>query len=69
MQVTSADGIVFIYNYAVVLSGWILVTRFGIEDRAVLLGISALIALAWTVYFRFGMKSRLLERMESGDST
>lgn len=61
------DGIVLIYNYAVVLSGWVLVTRFGISDQNALLGFSVVIALGWTLYFRFGMESRLADLSESAD--
>lgn len=61
MRPTARDGIVLIYNYAVVLSGWVLVTRFGVTDRGDLLVLSAVIAIVWTIYFRFGMTSRLAD--------
>lgn len=63
MRPTVSDGIMLLYNYAVLLSGWVLVTHLGVRDRPTLLGLSAVIAVGWTVYFRFGMQPRLADRI------
>ena len=59
MRATRDDAVVLFYNYAVVLSGGWLVVQFGIESKLILLGLAAVVAVVWTVYFRFGMVSRL----------
>lgn len=66
MQPTVSDGIVLVYNYAVVLSGWVLVTQVGIQDRLTLLVVSAAIAVGWTIYFRVGMTPKLAARIGDG---
>lgn len=70
MRPTPSDGIVLIYNYAVVLSGGWMVSQLdlasgllGLEGKWLLLVLAIPLAIGWTVYFRFGMASRLLERM------
>lgn len=59
MELRVSDGVVLVYTYAVVVSGWLLVTRFGFQDRLTLLALSAVIAIGWTVYFRFGVAPKL----------
>lgn len=69
MELTVRDAIVLVYNYAVVLSGWVLVTQLGIEERIPLLGISILVALAWTIYFRLDMQPRFIGEAEESTPT
>lgn len=65
MQPTVEDAVVLVYNYAVVVSGWVLVTRFGFQSRTTLLALSLAVAVAWTVYFRTSMRPRFTDRGEA----
>lgn len=60
MQITKIDIAVFVYNFALVLSGGYAVLVFSIQDRPVLFASVFVLAAFWTVYFRLSMQSRLL---------
>jgi hypothetical protein len=67
MDVTRADATMLLYNYAVVLSGgWIAMT-LNVSDRVLLLGITLLPAIVWTVYFRLRMLSLLADALGTRD--
>ncbi|MCU4743852.1 hypothetical protein OB955_16640 [Halobacteria archaeon AArc-m2/3/4] len=59
MELSMTDVTVYIYNVAVVLTGGFLIMEAGIEDRAVLIGLAAVLGLFWTVYFRYSMAPKL----------
>lgn len=52
------------YNVAVLLSAGYMTVQFGIEDRALLLGIAVVFGLFWTAYFRIAVFPRLLEHAD-----
>lgn len=64
MRPTLSDGIVLMYNVAVLLSAGYMTVQFGIDDRMVLLGIAVVFGLFWTVYFRIAVLPRLLEHAD-----
>lgn len=67
MRPTTVDGIVLIYNFAAVLSGAYANAFLPIDERAALFGTAFLLAILWTVYFRYGMIPRLAERIDTDD--
>jgi hypothetical protein len=66
LRPTASDGIVLLYNYAVVLSGGWVAMRLGIQDNVQLLTFALLLVVGWTVYFRIGMAPRL-SRLADGE--
>lgn len=64
MQPTALDGIILIYNFAVVLSGAYAAIYFGIQEQGVMFGTAFVIAIVWTVYFRYGMLHRITPRVD-----
>ncbi|MFC4988001.1 hypothetical protein [Saliphagus infecundisoli] len=64
MRPTLSDGVMLMYNVAVLLSAGYMTVQFGIEDRVVLLGIAVVFGLFWTVYFRIAVLPRLLENAD-----
>lgn len=54
-----ADLAVLVYNLAVIVSGVFVTTRLASPDRWLLFGLVFVLAVFWTVYFRYSMFSRL----------
>lgn len=61
MRPTLTDGIMLMYNVAVLLSAGYMTAQLGIEDRWLLLGLAVVFGVFWTVYFRISVLPRLLE--------
>ena len=59
MGLNRTDLAMFVYNVAVVLTGGYLVMRFDIESVPVLVGVSTLAGVLWTVYYHVSMADRL----------
>lgn len=59
MKVTSDDAAVYVYTLAAIFSTIWIVNEFGIEGTTSILGLSAVLALVWTVYFRWDVAARL----------
>ena len=66
MQITRHDVTMLLYNFGVVLSGGYVIVEYevGLNNRAVLLGISFVFAIVWTVYFKFSMVRRFVDHPE-----
>ncbi|WP_440767030.1 hypothetical protein [Natronorubrum sp. DTA7] len=62
MELTTFDGALLVYNYAVILSGGAIVLSLDVQSRTGLLVIGLLVAVFWTGYFKFVMIQRLPER-------
>lgn len=60
MDISITDFNVFLYNYAVALSGGFVTMRLGIDERETLFGLMFVFAIIWTIYFRLDMSSRLM---------
>ncbi|GAB3019382.1 hypothetical protein [Natronobiforma cellulositropha] len=58
---------VFLYNFAVVVSGGFIVMQLELTDRFALLGIAAIFAVFWSVYFFVAMVPRLAADEDDGD--
>lgn len=63
MDVRTADIGLFVYHLGVVVSGVILVTILGLRRQSSILVASAILAVAWTYYY----KRRMQEQLESGE--
>lgn len=63
MEVTKFDAVMFVYNYAAVVSGGLLVLTIGIQDRFVLFATAFVVATVWTIYFKFDMLPRQEETL------
>lgn len=61
LQIGKTDGIVFVYNLAVVLTGVYVTNQLETTDRLLLFLVGLILATAWTVYFQFSMRSKLSE--------
>lgn len=61
MNVTKHDWIMLLFNVAVVLSGGFAAMTMGITNRWILLGISFVFGVVWTIYFKFAMLHRLAD--------
>ena len=61
MAVTKHDGIMLMYNYAVVLTGGFAVLELGVNTREALFIITLIFSIVWTVYFRFGMIPKFVD--------
>ena len=59
MSERKVDLAVFVYNFAVVVSGVFLAAQFDSVGQLLLLGPALAVAVFWTVYFRYSMLSRL----------
>lgn len=66
MPITRHDVTMLLYNFGVVLSGGYVISEYGVglNDRPVLLGISFMFAIVWTVYFKFSMVRRFVDHPE-----
>ncbi len=53
MRLSLSDVWMLLYHYGIVLSGAYVVWFYGIEDRTRLLTITFVLAVVWTVYFRY----------------
>ena len=60
-SVTKHDGMMLLYNFAVVLSGGYAVLTFGIPDRVTLFAFALVFSIFWTVYFKFAMFRRFTD--------
>lgn len=69
VDVRVADGVLFVYNMAVVLSGAYIASYYEISERLGLLAIAVVIALFWTVYFRYSIRPRLVEELPGDAET
>jgi hypothetical protein len=58
LSVTKHDGAIFMYNVGAVLSGAYLVSNFDIDESGAILAATVLLAVFWTLYFRFAMLRR-----------
>lgn len=67
MNVTKYDGLLFLYNFAVVLSGGYLLLFLDVSDRWAMVAIAFVLALVWTSYFRYGMIPRLAGHPRFGE--
>ena len=67
MDVTKHDGAMLVYNFAVVLSGGLLVQVGGLTDRTGMSAVAFAVALLWTVYFRFAMVDRFVDHPRLAD--
>ena len=65
MKLSLQDGWTFLYHYGIVLSGAYVVWFYGIEDRTRILWITLVLAIVWSVYFRFRMAPRFAETDDS----
>ncbi len=59
MRLSLKDGWMLLYHYGIVLSGAYVVWFYDIEDRTMILAITLVLAVIWTVYFRFRMAPTL----------
>lgn len=64
MRPTRNDGVILFYNYAAVLSGGYVAMTLDVQNRWELLALTFVLAVGWTVYFRFGMVPRLSDDEE-----
>lgn len=53
MSLSLSDGWMLLYHYGIVLSGAYVVWFYGIEDRTRMLTITFVLAVGWTLYFRY----------------
>ena len=60
------DVVIFAYTVGVVVTGIFIERTFGGSDEFVVLGIGALVALVWTVYYRYAVGPRL-EKLRKTD--
>lgn len=66
------EGMVFLYNLGVILSGIYVASQINVENRPLLFGVGIALALGWTIYFRYAMYSRIAEMAteeENGSSS
>lgn len=69
MDITKHDGITFVYNFAVVLSGANIIWQVEFSNRIMLFVVSLLLGLVWTVYFRLRMVRRFADHPQlTGDT-
>ncbi|WP_435361740.1 hypothetical protein [Haloarchaeobius sp. DFWS5] len=68
MELTRIDVIVYVYTLGVVLTGGLLVMRLRIQDNLLLVGVSLIAALAWTVYFHVTMVPRLVDELTDDET-
>jgi len=61
MKITKHDGILWMYNAGVVLSGSYVVWEVDLPDRFAMVIIAIIFGLFWTIYFRFAMIPRLVD--------
>lgn len=61
MEITKHDGIMLLYNSAVVLSGGYAIQTMDIGDRWALFALSFFFGIVWTVYFKYGMLHRFTD--------
>lgn len=59
MQSTRTRIVLFIYNFAVVVSGMWVGSTYNIQQGVMLFGIAGVLGLLWTVYFEFSLIPRL----------
>lgn len=59
MSLSLSDGWMLLYHYGTVLSGAYVVWFYGIEDRTRLLIVTFVLAVVWTVYFRYRIADTL----------
>jgi hypothetical protein len=60
MDLTRGDLTMFIYNYAVAISGgWLVLFVPGIDDRLPFLGAALVPTIIWTLYFKYRIRSKL----------
>lgn len=58
---TKHDGMTLVYNLAVVLTGGWAAARLDLTAPSELLGTAVVLAVAWTIYFKFAMIGRLAD--------
>lgn len=58
MNLSKYDGMMFVYNYAVVVTGLYVAHGFAGRIHPVELVVGAVVALVWTAYFRLSLLSR-----------
>ncbi|WP_435321016.1 hypothetical protein [Haloarchaeobius sp. TZWSO28] len=68
MEPTRVDVIVYVYTLGTVLTGGLLVKQLGIQANPLLVGVSLLAAVAWTVYFRVAMFPRLEDELTEDET-
>lgn len=61
MDLTKFDAVMFIYNYALVISSGIFILTIGIQEKEPFLVASLLPAAVWTLYFKYRMLPRTRE--------
>ncbi|MFC7230677.1 hypothetical protein ACFQMM_03395 [Saliphagus sp. GCM10025308] len=66
MNLTIADGAMFMYNLGVLISGGFVVMTYDVEGPP-FFGIMFVFALIWTIYFRFYVQHRLTRVNEDED--
>lgn len=67
MKPTQIDGIMLIYNYALLLTGGWLVLEAGIDDKWTLFGILIVPTLIFSIYFHYAMKPRFTRALRPSD--
>ena len=61
MDITKHDGIMLLYNFAVVVTGGYAVLTMDIGDRWTMFAFAFVFAIIWTIYFKFAMLRRLAD--------
>lgn len=64
MRPTLSDGVILVYNVAVLLSAGYMTVQLDIRNRWALLGLALVFGIFWTVYFRISVLPRLLEEAD-----
>lgn len=68
MRPTRIDVMMFVYTLGAVLSGGLVAVEAGSSDRVFLVILSLIVAVPWTLYFRFRMAPRLKEELEEDET-
>lgn len=66
MPITKTDGAMFVYTLAAIFTGIVAMDRIGVEGKVPTLAAAVVLAVLWTVYFKYSMKKRFIDD-EGGD--
>ncbi|AEH38997.1 hypothetical protein [Halopiger xanaduensis] len=61
MAITKHDGILLVYNLGVTITTGYVVQQLDVTSRAELVLSAFVIALVWTIYFKFAMVERIAD--------
>lgn len=69
MNASLLDVQVLVYNYGVLLSAVVTVRTFDFGTQWALFGFALVLAVVWTLYFKFVFVEKLTSRMDEPENT